>query len=86
MRESRYVSSCAKDLLEEQYIEIQVTDAPKANNLDLGNEGMSIAIGNIFGDMAPKKMKNKKVKVQGRQKDPERRRSAESDRYGSGDG
>ena len=46
-------------LLEEQYIEIQVTDAPKANNLDLGNEGMSIAIGN----MAPKKMKNKKVKV-----------------------
>ena len=50
-------------LLEEQYIEIQVTDAPKANNLDLGNEGMSIAIGNIFGDMAPKKMKNKKVKV-----------------------
>ena len=50
-------------LLEEQYIEIQVTDAPKANNLDLGKEGMSIAIGNIFGDMAPKKMKNKKVKV-----------------------
>lgn len=50
-------------LLEEQYIEIQVTDAPKTNNLDLGNEGMSIAIGNIFGDMAPKKMKNKKVKV-----------------------
>lgn len=50
-------------LLEEQYIEIQVTDAPKTNNLDMGNEGMSIAIGNIFGDMAPKKMKNKKVKV-----------------------
>ena len=50
-------------LLEEQYIEIQVTDAPKTNQLDLGNEGMSIAIGNIFGDMAPKKMKNKKVKV-----------------------
>ena len=50
-------------LLEEQYIEIQVTDAPKTNNLVLGNEGMSIAIGNIFGDMAPKKMKNKKVKV-----------------------
>ncbi|MDO4544920.1 MAG: ATP-dependent protease ATPase subunit HslU [Bacillota bacterium] len=50
-------------LLEEQYIEIQVTDAPKGNNLDMGNEGMSIAIGNIFGDMAPKKMKNKKVKV-----------------------
>lgn len=50
-------------LLEEQYIEIQVTDAPKTNMLDMGNEGMSIAIGNIFGDMAPKKMKNKKVKV-----------------------
>ena len=50
-------------LLEEQYIEIQVTDAPKTNQLDMGNEGMGIAIGNIFGDMAPKKMKNKKVKV-----------------------
>ncbi len=50
-------------LLEEQYIEIQVTDAPKTNNLDMGNEGMSIAIGNIFGDMAPKKKKNKRVKV-----------------------
>ena len=50
-------------LLEEQYIEIQVTDAPKMNQLDMGNEGMSIAIGNIFGDMAPKKMKTKKVKV-----------------------
>ena len=47
-------------LLEEQYIEIQVTDTPKTNTLDMGNEGMSIAIGNIFGDMAPKKMKNKK--------------------------
>ena len=52
-----------KGLLEEQYIEIQVTDAPKTNALDMGNEGMSIAIGNIFGDMAPKRMKNKKVKV-----------------------
>lgn len=50
-------------LLEEQYIEIQVTDAPKTNALDMGNEGMSIAIGNIFGDMVPKRMKNKKVKV-----------------------
>ncbi|MDO4394330.1 MAG: ATP-dependent protease ATPase subunit HslU [Bacillota bacterium] len=50
-------------LLEEQYIEIQVTDAPKMNQLDMGNEGMSIAIGNIFGDMAPKKTKTKKVKV-----------------------
>ena len=50
-------------LLEEQYIEIQVTDAPKSNALDMGNEGMSIAIGNIFGDMAPKKKKTKRVKV-----------------------
>lgn len=50
-------------LLEEQYIEIQVTDALKTNQLDMGNEGMSIAIGNIFGDMAPKRMKTKKVKV-----------------------
>ena len=50
-------------LLEEQYIEIQITDAPKMNQLDMGNEGMSIAIGNIFGDMAPKKTKTKKVKV-----------------------
>ena len=50
-------------LLEEQYIEIQITDTPKTNQLDMGNEGMSIAIGNIFGDMAPKKKKSKKVKV-----------------------
>ena len=50
-------------LLEEQYIEIQVTDQPKTNQLDMGNEGMSIAIGNIFGDMAPKRKKNKKVRV-----------------------
>lgn len=50
-------------MLEEQYIEIQVNEAPKTNNLDLGNEGMGIAIGNIFGDMMPPKKKNKKVKV-----------------------
>ena len=50
-------------LLEEQYIEIQITDTPKSNQLDMSNEGMSIAIGNIFGDMAPKKKKNKRVKV-----------------------
>ncbi len=49
--------------LEEQYIEIQVTSAPKGNELDMGNEGMTIAIGNIFGDMMPKKTKNKRVKV-----------------------
>lgn len=49
-------------LLEEQYIEIQVTETPKQNNLDVGDGGM-IQIGNIFGDMAPKKKKTKKVKV-----------------------
>lgn len=50
-------------MLEEQYIEIQVNETPKNNSLDLGNEGMSIAIGNIFGDMMPPKKKKKKVKV-----------------------
>ncbi|MEG0918979.1 MAG: ATP-dependent protease ATPase subunit HslU [Anaerovoracaceae bacterium] len=49
--------------LEEQYIEIEVTASPKGNELDMGNEGMGIAIGNIFGDMMPKKTKQKKVKV-----------------------
>lgn len=50
-------------LLEEELIDITVTSAPKGNELDMGNEGMSIAIGNIFGDMMPKKKKHKKVKV-----------------------
>lgn len=50
-------------LLEEQFIEIEVTDAPKGNQLDMSNEGMSIAIGNIFGDMMPKKTKKKRVRV-----------------------
>ena len=50
-------------LLEEQFIEIQVTEAPKNNTLDLNGEGMGIAIGNIFGDMMPQKKKNKKVRV-----------------------
>lgn len=50
-------------LLEEQYIEIEVVDTPKTNQLDMSNEGMSIAIGNIFGDMAPKKTKKKNCKV-----------------------
>lgn len=49
-------------LLEEQFIEIQIKEAPKGNNLDMGNEGM-IAIGNIFGDMMPQKTKKKKVRV-----------------------
>ena len=50
-------------LLEEQIIEIEVVDTPKGNQLDMSNEGMSIAIGNIFGDMMPEKTKVKKVKV-----------------------
>lgn len=50
-------------LLEEQYIEIEVVDAPKGNQLDMSNEGMSIAIGNIFGNMMPEKTKNKNCKV-----------------------
>jgi len=49
--------------LEEQYIEIQVSAAPKGNQLDMSQEGMGIAIGNIFGDMVPPKKKSKKVKV-----------------------
>lgn len=50
-------------LLEDQFIEIEVNETPKGNQLDMGNEGMSIAIGNIFGDMMPPKKKKKKVRV-----------------------
>lgn len=50
-------------LLEDQYIEIEIEDKPMENQLDMGNEGMSIAIGNIFGDMMPKKTKTKNLKV-----------------------
>ncbi|MDD6042953.1 MAG: ATP-dependent protease ATPase subunit HslU [Eubacteriaceae bacterium] len=50
-------------LLEETMIEIEVEDAPRGNQLDMSNEGMSIAIGNIFGDMMPKKTKKRNVKV-----------------------
>ena len=50
-------------LLEDQFIEIEIEDKPMENQLDMGNEGMSIAIGNIFGDMMPKKTKNKNVRV-----------------------
>lgn len=48
-------------LLEDQYIEIDVVETPQ-NNLDIG-EGVSISIGNIFGDMMPPKKKKKKVRV-----------------------
>lgn len=51
-------------LLEDQYIEIEVVDTNKGmNNLDMGNEGMSMSLGSIFGDMMPQKKKKKKVKV-----------------------
>lgn len=50
-------------LLEEQFVEIEVDDVPKGNQLDMSNEGMSIAIGNIFGDMLPKRTKKKRVRV-----------------------
>lgn len=50
-------------LLEEQFIEIEVNESPKGNNLDLNNEAMSISIGNIFGDMMPQKKKKKKIRV-----------------------
>lgn len=49
-------------LLEDQYIEIEVNDNPSANNLDL-QEGMSISLGSIFGDMMPQKKKKKKMRV-----------------------
>ena len=49
-------------LLEDQYIEIEVNDNPQANNLDL-QEGMSISLGSIFGDMMPQKKKKKKMRV-----------------------
>ena len=54
-------------LLDEQYIEIDVNDAPKQNQLDVGEGGMGIAIGNIFdaiggGQGGRKKRKKLKVK------------------------
>ena len=52
-----------KGLLEEQYIEIEVTAQPKGNQLDMSNEGMSIAIGNIFGGMVPEQKKKRNLKV-----------------------
>jgi ATP-dependent HslUV protease ATP-binding subunit HslU len=51
-------------LLDEQYIEIEVSDNPQSNQLDVGNEGMNIAIGNIFDAFGGgQKKKKKKVKV-----------------------
>ena len=51
-------------LLDEQYIEVEVADAPKQNQLDVGEGGMGIAIGNIFDVMNPGgRKKRKKLKV-----------------------
>ena len=49
--------------LENELVEIDVEVTPNTNQLDMQNEGMGIAIGNIFGDMIPKKTKHKKVPV-----------------------
>lgn len=49
--------------LEDQLIDIEVDDNPKINQLDMQNEGVGIAIGNIFGDMFPKRKKHRKVTV-----------------------
>lgn len=49
--------------LEDQLVEIEIEVTPNTNQLDMQNEGMSIAIGNIFGDMMPKKTKMKKLPV-----------------------
>lgn len=51
-------------LLEEQFIEIEVAEAPKNTDaLDISQGGGSISLGSIFGDMMPPKMKKKNVKV-----------------------
>ena len=51
-------------LLDEQYIEIEVSDVPKQNQLDVGEGGMGIAIGNIFDAINPGgRKKRKKLKV-----------------------
>ncbi|MBQ1471746.1 MAG: ATP-dependent protease ATPase subunit HslU [Eubacterium sp.] len=52
-----------KGLLEDQFVEIEVEEAPRGNQLDMSEQGMSIAIGNIFGDMMPKKTRRKNMRV-----------------------
>lgn len=49
--------------LENELVEIDVEVTPNTNQLDMQNEDMGIAIGNIFGDMMPKKTKHKKLPV-----------------------
>lgn len=48
--------------LEDLIIEIQVEEQQRENTLDVNGDNM-IAIGNIFGDMMPKRTKNRKMKV-----------------------
>lgn len=49
--------------LEDQLIDIEVEETQKVNQLDISNEGVGIAIGNIFGDMMPTKKKKKRMTV-----------------------
>ena len=49
--------------LENELVEIDVEVTPNTTQRDMQNEGMGIAIGNIFGDMMPKKTKHKKLPV-----------------------
>lgn len=49
--------------LENEIIEVDVEAARNTNQLDMGNESMTIAIGSIFGEDMPKKIKHKKMKV-----------------------
>lgn len=50
-------------LLEEEYVEIEVSAQKPSDQLDAGDEGMTIAIGNIFDNLVPKQKKKKRVKV-----------------------
>ena len=49
--------------LEDQLIDIEVEDSVNTNQLDMQNEGIGIAIGNIFGDMMPKRPSTKKLRL-----------------------
>ncbi len=49
-------------MLEEQYIEIDVVEAPKENTLDV-RQGGTINLGSIFGDQMPKKTKRRSMKI-----------------------
>ena len=49
-------------LLEETFIEIDIVEQPKDNNLDV-SQGGTINLGSIFGDAMPKKTKKKNMKV-----------------------